>query len=160
MNGFMHYKRTRVQLLFMPLLLLYGCATAPTDMSMKMSGMTAVTPSNKVVVEPRKLNFSFEYKQVELTKSQRNRLLYLYDWQHGTVISYGKAKAENDYTALSIGHKRVQSIVQALTKNQQVIQINFDPSLPLDSVLIEEKLSKNKQLTRNNVLDLLESARL
>lgn len=160
MNRFMHYKRIRIQLFFIPFLLLYGCATAPYDMSTQMSGMTTIEPQNKVVVEPRKLNFAFEYKQVELTKGQRNRLLYLYDWQHGAVISYGKAKAENDYTALSIGHQRVASIVQALTKTEPVIQINFDPSLPLDSVLIEEKSPKNKPLTTNKVIDLLESARL
>ncbi|PKH06235.1 hypothetical protein [Moritella sp. Urea-trap-13] len=163
MNGLKHYKRIRVQLLLMPFLLLYGCATAPADMSLQMAGMTAITPidsADKPVVEPRKLNFAFEYKQVALTKGQRNRLLYLYDWRHGAIISYGKAKADNDYTALSIGHQRVQSIVQALTKNQQVIQVNFDPLLDLDSVLIEEKLPENRALTTKKAIDVLESARL
>lgn len=160
MNGFMHYQRTRVQLPFITCLWLYGCASAPVDMSIPMAGMAVISAPNKSAVAPRKLNFVFEYKQVTLTKSQRNRLLYLYDWQHGAIISYGKAKAKNAYTALSIGHQRVQSVVQALTTNQQVIQINFDPSLPLDSVLIEEKLINQQDLTANKVVGLLENARL
>ncbi|MDX2321091.1 MAG: hypothetical protein QNK26_10920 [Moritella sp.] len=159
MKGFIHYKRTQVQLLFIALMLLHGCATAPEDISVQMSGMALMAPLDKPVVEPRKLNFVFEYKQVVLNKSQRNRLLYLYDWQHGAIISYGKAKAENDYSALSIGHQRVQAVVQSLTKNQQIMQINFDPRLPLDSVLIEEKLIKTGSTT-NKAIGLLESARL
>jgi len=160
MEGCIHYKRTRLQLLIIPFVLLHGCATAPEAISIPMSGMTQITPPDKPVMEPRKLNFVFEYKQVTLTKSQRNRLLYLYDWQHGAIISYGKAKAESDYTALSIGHQRVQSVVQSLTKNQAVIQINFDPRLPIDSVLIEENLIENNEFTTNETVDSFENARL
>ena len=160
MKGLIHYKYTRLQLLFISFALLHGCATAPEAISIQMSGMTLITPPDKPAVQPRKLNFVFEYKQVKLTKSQRNRLLYLYDWQHGAIISYGKAKAESDYTSLSIGHQRVQSVVQSLTENQQVIQITFDPRLPIDSVLIEEKLIKNNRPTTNEVIDLFENARL
>ena len=160
MKGLIHYKCTRLQLLIIPFLLLHGCATAPEAISIQMSGMTLITPPDKPTVQPRKLNFVFEYKQVKLTKSQRNRLLYLYDWQHGVIISYGKAKAESDYTSLSIGHQRVQSVVQSLTENQEVIQITFDPHLPIDSVLIEEKLINNNRLTTNEAIDLFENARL
>jgi len=160
MKGFIHYKCTRLQLLFIPFVLLYGCATAPETVSFQMSGMMQIPPSAKSVVEPRKINFVFQYEQVELTKNQRNRLLYLYDWQHGVIISYGKAKAESDYKALSIGHQRVQSVVQSLTENQEIIQITFDPRLPTDSVLIKEKLVNNKQLARDEANDSFENVRL
>jgi len=158
MKGFFHYKCTRLQLLLIPFVLLHGCATAPETVSFQMSGMT-LNPPDKTVVEPRKINFVFEYEQVELTKSQRNRLLYLFDWQHGVIISYGKAQADSDYKALSIGHQRVQSVVQSLTQNQEIIQITFDPQLPIDSVLIKEKLD-NPQLTRNEANDSFENIRL
>lgn len=161
MKGFIHYKLTRVQLLLMPFMLLYGCSSTPTVIPMGMTGIVSISePEKQDVVEPRKLSFAFEYKQIELTRGQRNRLLYLYDWQHGAIIRYGKAKAENDYTGLSIGHKRVQAVIQALTKNQEVIQISYDPTLVVDSMLIEEKIIKTIRATTNKPADLLDSTRL
>jgi len=124
---------------------------------MAMAGIVSVSqPDKSKRIEPRKLNFTFEYKQIELNREQRNRLLYLYDWQHGAIISYGKAKAENDYTGLSIGHKRVQAVSQALAKNQEVLQVNYDPTLAADSVVIEEKVIIATDKTTN----LVEKSRL
>jgi len=161
MTRFVQHKRAPVQLLLMPFVLLYGCANSPSDISMAMLGTAPILQSDKpVVVEPRKLNFLFEYKQIELTRGQRNRLLYLYDWQHGMSIRYGKAKAENDYSSLSIGHQRVQAITQALTKNIAIIQINYDPTLAVDSMLIEEQIIQTTGLTPNKPAGLLESTRL
>jgi len=161
MTGSVQHKRTPVQLLLMPFLLLYGCTNSPSDISMAMSGTASILQSDKsAIVAPRKLKFTFEYRQIELTRGQRNRLLYLYDWQHGVSISYGKAKAENDYSSLSIGHQRVQAITQALTKHIGVIQINYDPTLAVDSMLIEEQLMQTTGLTTAKPAGLLESTRL
>lgn len=148
MNGFIHYQRTLAKLMFVPLAFLYGCASAPEDMSIQMAGQLSAlsnnsstnasnNPDNESVVKARKLNFVFEYKQVVLTDRQNKRLLYLYDWKNGAIISYGKAKAENDYAALAIGHQRVQAVIKALVKHNEVVRISYDPALASDSVLIE-----------------------
>ncbi len=161
MNGFIHYKLIRVQLLLMPLMLLYGCVNSPTVIPMAMPGIASISALGKpAVVEPRTLNFIFEYKQIELTREQRNQLLSLYDWQHGAIISYGKVKSANDYMGLSIGHKRVQAVIQALAKHQEVIKISYDPTLVVDSMLIEEKIVKATHVTTNKPVGLIESTRL
>jgi len=161
MKGFIHLKLTRIQLLCMPLALLYGCASSPTVIPMAMAGITlASVPETSVLIEPRKLNFVFEYKQVALSREQRNKLLYLYDWQSGAIITYGKAKAENDYSGLSIGHQRAQAVIKALSKNQEIIQIKYDPTLIADSVVIEEKVIQDTHITTSKSAGLLESTRL
>ena len=167
MNGFIHYQRARVKLMFVPLVLLYGCASAPEDMSMEMAGQltklsnnTSANSANESAVTARKLNFVFEYKQVMLTDSQNKRLLYLYDWQNGAIISYGKAKAESDYAALSIGHQRVQSVIKALAKHNEVIRISYDPAVALDSVLIEENIIQTTGVSTQKPVGLLKSTRL
>ncbi|KXO07013.1 hypothetical protein AKG98_2788 [Moritella sp. JT01] len=128
---------------------------------MAMMGIVSVSELDKpAIIEPRKLNFIFEYKQVELSREQRNRLLYLYDWQHGAIISYGKAKAENDYTGLFIGHKRVQAVSQALATNQEILQVNYDPTLAADSVVVEENIIQTRRITTDKTTDLVENSRL
>jgi len=163
MNGLIHYKRTLKQLMFVPLMLLYGCASAPEDMPLQMTAALIAPqnqPQEEAIVAARKLNFVFEYKQVTLTANQQKRLLYLYDWQDGTVISYGKASAENDYIALAIGHQRVHAVIKALDKNNKVIQINYDPTLAVDSVLIEENIIHTTGASQNTPAGLLKSTRL
>jgi len=174
MNGFIYYQRTLVKLMFVPLVLLYGCASAPEDMSMEMAGQltgqltelsnntsdNSANESAVTAVTARKLNFMFEYKQVMLTDSQNKRLLYLYDWQNGALISYGKAKAENDYAALAIGHQRVQAVIKALVKHNKVIRISYDPALAFDSVLIEENIIQTTGVSTQEPVGLLKSARL
>lgn len=168
MNGFIHYQRTLVKLMFAPLVLLYGCASAPEDISIQMAGQLSAlsnnsdnsSTDNESTVTARKLNFVFEYKQVMLTESQNKRLLYLYDWQNGAIISYGKAKAENDYAALAIGHQRVQSVIKALVKHNKVVRISYDPTLASDSVLIEENVIQTTGVSTQEPVGLLKSARL
>lgn len=160
MKGFIYYKLTRMKLLIISLMLLVGCAGNPEQSSFFMGGIPQLAETADDIVEPRKLNFTFQYKQVELTKNQRNRLIYLYDWENGAIISYGKAKADNDYSALSIGHQRVQAVVKALDKNQHVTQINYDPTMHVDLVVIEETIPNNVQPPRDKSSGLLESTRL
>jgi len=161
MKGFIQNKHIRTVLLFVTLISQYGCSNSPTVIPMAMTGIVSVSdPDKSEGIEPRKLNFTFEYKQVELSREQRNQLLYLYDWPHGAIISYGKAKAENAYAGLSIGHKRVQAVSQALANSQQVLEVNYDPTLAADSVLIEEKIIQTIRISADNRTDLVESSRL
>ena len=161
MKGLIQNKYRRTVLLFVTLLSLYGCANSPTVIPMAMTGIVSVSdPDKPAIIEPRKLSFIFEYKQVELNREQRNRLLYLYDWQHGAIISYGKARAENDYTGLFIGHKRVQAVSQALAKNQEILQVNYDPTLAVDSVVVEEHIIPTTRIATDKTTDLVESSRL
>lgn len=154
MKGFIHYKSTFTLLIWISSILLNGCSSTPQEMSFNIPSALN-PPSDEAMQVPRKLNFVFEYKQVTLTDGQRKRLLYLYDWQHGANISYGKAKAANDYIALSIGHQRVQAVIEALANNE-VVNISYDPALAIDSVLIEENIV---QIT-DKPAGLLDSSRL
>jgi len=161
MKGLIHNKYRGIALLFVTLISQFGCANSPTVIPMAMIGIASVSERDKpAVVEPRKLNFIFEYKQVELSREQRNQLLYLYDWQHGAIISYGKAKAENDYTGLLIGHKRVQAVSQALAKNQEIRQVNYDPKLAADSVVVKENIVQTTRIDTDKKTDLVENSRL
>lgn len=126
-----------------------------------MAGIKLAATTEQVIsVEPRTLNFTFEDKQIELTKEQRNRLLYLYDWKDGAIITYGKAKAENDYIGLSLGHKRVQVLSQSLNMDKDLIKISYDPSLVVDSVIIEERIIQEARVTTEQTTGLLEGTRL
>lgn len=85
----------------------------------------------------KKLQLTYSYKQIELTSQNRKKLLYLYDWQQGVIVNFGQAKAKNEYTALSLGHQRVQHLKRYF-KKQKVVAVNFDPSLPKDTLLLME----------------------
>ncbi|QUM80681.1 hypothetical protein HWV01_10520 [Moritella sp. 5] len=161
MKGLIQNKYRGTALLFVTLISQFGCANSPTVIPMAMIGIASLSERGKsAVIEPRKLNFIFEYKQVELSREQRNQLLYLYDWQHGAIISYGKAKAENDYTGLFIGHKRVQAVSQALAKNQVILQVNYDPTLAEDSVVVKENIVQTTRIATDKKTDLVENSRL
>lgn len=121
--------------------LLAGCTAndssiSETEMAIGMAGLENVLTDQ---FEPKQLNFKFEYEQVDLNKHQKNKLLYLYDWNTGVTLTYGKARANTNYMSLALGHKRIKSL-EALLKNSShnIKGIYYDPTLSADAVIVTE----------------------
>lgn len=125
--------------------ILGGCS-ASNNSHLQEGELTALSFTESGLIdqfEPKKLSFKYEYEQIDLNKHQMNQLLYLYDWDTGVNLKYGKASADSEYKSLAIGHKRMKSLEKALIQNDHSIKgIAFEPNLSSDAVIITEYVNK------------------
>lgn len=130
----------RVLLIVTACLFISACSQDYKVGSTSATGFNTVEMQVNRTLKAKKLQLTYAYKEIVLTSQNQKKLLYLFDWQQGVIVNYGKAKAKDEYTALSIGHQRVKQL-ETYFKRHRIVTITYDPSLPKDSLLIVEYLS-------------------